>query len=64
MLLCFVFALASVLAVAFVSAQASRANSEALTLAFFIAVLGGFLVLNNLRILINAVMAPTVAQSL
>jgi hypothetical protein len=50
------------LVVAFVSAQAHKANSESLTISFFITLLVGNLVLNPMRLGFNALFAPSVGK--
>jgi hypothetical protein len=52
----------SVLVVAFVSAQAHKANSESLTISFFITLLVGNVVLNPIRLAFNALFAPSVGK--
>ncbi len=52
----------SVLVVAFVSAQAHKANSESLTISFFITLLVGNVLLNPIRLVFNALFAPSVGK--
>lgn len=52
----------SVILVAFVSAQAHKANSESLTISFFITLLVGNLVLNPVRLAFNALFAPSIGK--
>lgn len=48
--------------VAFVSAQAHKANSEALTISFFGTIISGMFVINVLRIAFNSCLAPSVGK--
>jgi hypothetical protein len=57
-----VLALGAMVAVAFISAQAHRANSEAMTASFFITLVAGHLILNVLRICFNSCLAPSVGM--
>lgn len=61
MLFSFLLFLASVLSVAFVSSVTSSANSQTLSLTFFLALIFGFYALNLLRIAVNAKWAPSLA---
>ena len=48
--------------VAFLSAQAHKANSESLTISFFITILVGNILLNPIRLAFNALFAPSVGK--
>lgn len=64
MLVCMLSTLAALMVVGFVSSEAPKGNSEALSLSFFISFLFGHFVLNLLRIILNAHFAPKIAQAL
>lgn len=62
-LITFLLALGSLAAVAYVSVAAPKANSDSLSISFYIALLNGFITLNMARLYINAVHVPQALQN-